>query len=576
MSLDPLFDPLTGSPLNYPGTAHPNPVFQYLTTYVPRRQQDLFRWAEFLQSNSPHIYATIQKFGTLPITELVFTANNPDEIARHKKLFTEYWKYKSFFSEVTVDKYTYGNALVYFYEPFKRWLECPHCHGKYDSKSIKYAYDWEKVRFTFTCPEPDCGQRSSVEPQDEMLRDPAGLQPRLANPKYVSIKHNAFSGHATYYYKLPPDDVAAVRRGERIMCDYLPKAMLQAVQKNKVFRFNPGAVYHLKMPAPTGVASAWGISPLTATFGSFLFAATLRKGNEAIAMEYITPMRVVSPVTNAPSGDPLATIDLGRWKNEFLLAYRKFRRDPLHFMVSPVDVNVKNVGGDGRALLVFAEIQEAEKNILLCFGITPEFLLGGLGRNSGEATLRMTQNTLQCHTDDLNGLAQWMEKRAAAYLGYESVPTAMEPFELFDDEQLRTMLFQIWGAGKLSDTQMGTLTKQDPQKLREQREQEAIAEQRSQLKIQAEVAKIKNSLAAQAQAAGRGQSHDNDMMLQEADQVVEQLAGLDEGSRRSQLSELEGRDYSLHAVVVRRLEDARNTQTADAKAQMAGQPGAMG
>lgn len=551
------------------GASHPNPMFDYFTSMVPRKLKDLFKWSEYLAFNSAHIYAVVRKFGEYPITKFVYDTSNLIEKQRHKELFEAILNMKGFLTKVSFDKWIYGNVFVSLYEPIKRKLICKSCNVDEDIKTAQYTFDLDKGIFKFKC--RSCGQRSVGEPVDEKLMDKTKLTLIRWDPKRINIEHNPITGESAYFYEIPREMIQEVRRGNKTMINLMPMDMLKAMQKKKIFRFADGQIFHLKVPGPAGVEAHWGFPPITAAIKLFLFAATLRKANEAIALEHITPFRLIHPQASSNAGDPLTTINLEEWRRNFEHNYKKFRRDPLRIMFAPTPVGVQNVGGEGRALLTLGELQEAEKNIVLSLGVPMEFLQGGLGQTRGDVTLRMIENQLQTHIEDLNGLLQWVEKKCSTFLGWESVNMKLADFKMIDDTENKQLYFQMWQAGKLDDAKMYEMMNVDPEQVRKQRKQEALDQARDDMETQAALHKLQNSLSNQAQqqamTAQNNAQYDQQAILAQADQIVQQMAQLDAGTRRSQMDALQGEDAIMYAVVKDRLEQMQQNENAESKAQ---------
>lgn len=569
--MDPLFGTGAGNPL-FPGDAtHPNPMFDFLTGFVPRKLKDLFKWAEFLAYSSAHVYAVIKKFGEYPITTLVYDTKNPGEEALHKQLFETHLDLKGFLTKVSFDKFLYGNCFVSIYEPRKRWLVCPTCKTKTDIQYVNYEYLFDRVLYKFKCPEKKCNRTCMVRPEDESLRDASQVNLIRWDPKLMDIKHNPITGHSSYYYTIPQWLIQDVKKGDRTILDYLPIEFLICIQKKTTFRFGADTLYHLKVPGPAGVEAHWGFPPITAAIKLFLFVATLRKANEAIALEHIVPMRVLYPQAASQAGDPVSQVNLARWQAELEQGVKDFRKDPLAVKFSPVPIGVQDIGGQGRSLMTISEVQEAEKNIILSMGVPPEFLTGGLGNNKGEITLRMLENQLQTHIEDLNKLVAWLERRLSTFLCYQSVPTRMADFKLLDDMEQKQMLFSLWQAGKLDDSRMFESLDIDPKLTRERRKQETIDETRMQMETQAAVQKLQSSLAAQAQQKamqGQGTSYNIQAVVQAAQEHAMQLGSLDEGMRKSELASLQSSDPVMYACVVQQLEQINTSQEAQARSQV--------
>ncbi len=550
--------------------AHSNPMFDYLTGFVPRKLKDLFKWAEYLGFHSAHVYGVVRKFGEYPITRFIYESTSEEEKTRHKKLFEENLRLKGFLTLVSYDVWLYGNAFVSVYEPIKRELVCPHCGTKEDISAAKYKFNLSKLEFTHNCKQ--CKRQGVISKvEDYKLRDPSKITLIRFDPKLIDIEHNRITGESVYYYQIPRDDVSKVRAGNKTFIDHMPLEILRAMQERKTFKFGAGALYHLKMPGPAGVQAQWGFPPITSAIKNFLFTAVLRRANEAIALEHITPFRIIHPLAASGQGDPITTIPLDRWKLEMERNMRLFRRDPLRIQFSPVPVGVQNIGGEGRALLTLGELQEAEKNIVLSLGVPMEFLSGGLGQTRGEITLRMIENQLQTHIENLNSLVQWIEQKAAAFMGWASIKMRLADFKMLDDVENKQLKIQLWQSQLLSNSTLAEMVDIDLDHERRQRREDALADARAEQETQIALQKAQRSLSNQAQqqalqSAG-GPAYDQQAILASAQPLAEEIAGYDAGTRRSRMDALKGEDFIMYCVVTQLVEQLSQNQMAEMKAQ---------
>lgn len=548
-------------------------MFDYLTGFAPRKLKDLFKWAEYLSFQSAHIYAIVRKFGEYPITRLIFNSEKKLEIVRHKDLFDNKLNLKGFLTLVSFDKWIYGNCFVSIYKPFSRNLICRKCQSSVEISNIHYKYVHSSCNFSAKCINTQCNHEGVMDVKDTKLNEGSRIKFIRWDPKLIDIDHNPITGESVYFYTPPQSLITQIKEGNRTYIDHMPKEILEVVAKEgKVFKFAPDEIYHLKTPGPAGVEAHWGFPPITAAIKMFLFAATLRKANEAIALEHITPFRVVFPQAASANGDPLTSIPLDKWRREFEQNYNAFRVDPLRIMTSPTPLGLQNIGGEGRTLLTLGELQEAEKNIVLSFGVPIEFVTGGLGQLRGEITLRMIENQLQTHIEDLNGLAQWLERGVTTFLGWESIDTKLADFKLIDDIENKQLFMQLWGANKLPDDKIYEILNLDPEKVRMQLKDQQINDVKNQMEIENEIQKIRNSLSAKAQQAsltsqGGINYNDQQSVISAANGIVQDLMGLDYGSRKSRLAALQKEDFILHAVVIQQLEQANLNNNAQARAQ---------
>lgn len=555
------------------GATHANPMFDYLTGFVPRKLKDLFKWAEYLGFHSAHIYGVVRKFGEYPITRFIYESTSEEEKVRHKKLFEESIRLKGFLTQVSYDIWLYGNAFISVYEPIKRELTCPHCGTKEDIAAANYKFNLAKMVFTHDCRQ--CRRKDvASKVEDYKLKKSSKIQLIRWDPKLIDIEHNRVTGESVYYYQIPRDDIAKVRSGNRTMINHMPMEILRAMQEKKTFRFADGSLYHMKMPGPAGVQSQWGFPPITSAIKNFLFTAVLRKANEAIALEHITPMRIIHPAAASGQGDPISTIPLDRWREEMEKNIRVFRRDPLRIQFSPVPINIQEMGGNGRALLTLGELQEAEKNIVLSMGVPMEFLSGGLGQTRGEITLRMIENQLQTHIENLNALVQWVERKVAAFMDWEPIDMRLADFKMIDDIDNKQLKMQLWQQQLISNTTMADMLNVDLDYERKQRREDALADARAQKATEISLQKFQQSLSNQAQQQALqsqgGMSYDQQQIISQADQLAQQMAQMDPGSRRSRMDSLKGEDFVMYSVVVQRLQQTQQDQMAQLKAQAAG------
>ncbi len=552
---------------------HPNPMFDYLTGFVPRRLKDLIRWAEYIGINNGHIYGVVRKFGEYPITGFTYTTSSEDDRKNHETVFEKNLGLRAFLTLVSFDVWITGNSFVSVYEPFVRWLICPKCQTRENINAAKYDFNLDKLEFKLTCRE--CATRGVAGVKDVPLRNSKRLRLIRWDPKLMDIDANPITGEKHYYWTVPRELIAKVRAGNRIAIDHMPMEVLDAMRgRDKAFRFDENALYHMAMPSTAGQQSEWGTPPITSAIKMVLFAAILRRANEAIALEYITPFRIVHPMGAANGiANPMDVLNMDKHRAEFDQNYRMYRRDLLRYMYSPIPMGVTTMGGDGRALLTVGELQEAEKNIVLSLGVPLEFLTGGLGQTRGEITLRMIENQLATHIGALNGLVEWIESRVAAFLAIKQLAMKLKPFKMLDDSEAKGIMLELWRAGVISDTTLAESIDHDVHEERKIRRQETLdkakTEQETSLALKRQEQSLSRTVQQTALSAQSGGALNEQEMLQEASQMAQELSQMDDSRRRPQLERLE-RDNLLKYCAVRYLLDQINEQMLAAqKAEMA-------
>jgi hypothetical protein len=556
-------------------SSHPNPAFDFLTGFVPRKLKDLFKWTEFLVFNSAHIYSAQKKFGELVVTDIQYGTSNDALRKNWKHLFEKDLKMKSALMMALFDRGVYGNHFTSLYLPFVRYLRCPECSHLVNIEHVNYKFTLKRLLFQYGCPR--CRRTVNGRVVDRKIIAPSRIHIIRWDPKRIDIDYSPITGQSKYFYNIPQDVKDRVRLGSKHLVNTMPREFLEAIRDDHIFEFEPGAVFHMKVPGPSGIDQQWGFPSLAATLKLFLYTMVLRKANEAIALEHIVPFRILHPA-QANGMNPMESLNLGNWVDEFKTNFRRFRRDPLHMWFAPVPVGATNIGGDGRAMLTLGEVQEADKAIMAALGIPQEFLYGGLTKAGMEGTLRLIENQLQTDADQANDLLQWFTDKLARYIGWERIETDLAPLKMVDDTELKGLLVNLATGQNGGSNPVSLTTAMEKIGLsfadeREKRLQEQLDEMRFSQKVQAEVQQLQNTLSQQvaAQVAGAaGLNYDQQAVVAKAEETAQQLSSMDEGSRRSAIHDLQVTDYVMYSVVVQRMEEMRNTEMQQAASSVRG------
>lgn len=554
--------------------SHGSPLFDFLTAFAPRKLKDLFRLCEYLYFNSAQIFAALQKFCTYPITSVLYETQNEALKEFYENLHDKVLKIKRILIRAAVDKFVYGNSFWSMYSPFVRFLKCPKCASLTNIQQVNYRFRLKKLSFNYTC--AACKVRVDVNDTgivDKKITRKDRLSAIRWDPKLIDIDYNPITGHSEYYWTIPKEIKERCAKGNKHLIDGMPIEFLRAIRDDKIFKFAEGEIFHMRMDAPAGIEAQWGFPPLASTIKLFFYAAVLRKANEAIALDYIVPLRIVSPKQSSANADPMTTIALSRWSAEMKTSVKKWRRDPLHIMWSPIPAEVTHLGGQARALMTLGEVQAAEDNIIAAMGLPKEFIYGGFSAMGSGIQLRVLENQLVHQTGDLNDLLQWITDKSAKQLGRGSVVVTLAPFRFIDDVQQKALLLQLNMADPqtgpwLSKRTLGEAFEVDPADERKWRKQEALDDARVAMELQTLMQKQQNNLSQRARSqAALGQqpmAYDQQAVIAQADQLVQQMQGLDPGSRQSQMHALQAEDFVMFSVVRARLDAAQTQQNHDA------------
>lgn len=556
--------------------AHPNPMYDYLTGFKPRRIKDLFRWVNYLLGNSPAVFAGIMKFAMHVVTKIDVREDDKQLLATWEDLLNNRLYVKGMSLQTNVDVTLAGNSFISVYHPFTRFLVCAQCGEQTNvSAAGDYKFQLKTLRFKYTCV---CCKNATIGTiRDVKCADASRISVIRWDPRLIDIDYNPISGKSEYYYTIPEDLRYRVTHSNRHTIDALPLGFLEAMQKGTKFKFAPGAIYHMKLPSPAGIDQQWGLPPLTAALGLFFHVAVMRKGNEAIALDYITPFRVLHPAQQTGGGAPDAMINLGRWREEVEHHIKLWRRDPLHVMFSPTPLSVTTMGGQARSLMVAAEIRDCEDSIIAALGLPREFIYGGLSVRGDAIGIRMLENQLQTRAEMTDDQLRWVIDQIATIMNIKPVKASYVPFRSIDDAEQKTLMLQLKQIAPdvVTDKALLAPFSVDLNAMRKEQVQEAVDKARIQMEIQSEVSRVQNAAAAAAQSGGAmGLRYDSQAITAAADQKAQELMALDPSTRKSELAFLSQTDFVMYSCVREMLDNYEQSAVQQASQQVRSAGGA--
>lgn len=535
---------------------HIHPAYNHLIGFIPKNIKDLFDLLWHTYYRTPQINAVLQRKSAYTITDFKFDDTRGAEDWRN---IFDVVNVKQALKTRYIDRYVYGSSFHYVYRPFERYVRCKSCSSetRLSDRYIHTRYDAQRCQLTFTCPRCHNASTVSLAPveagQVDFVRDVAvksaeAIRIRRLDPRDVSIEFNRYSGSTRYWYDAPGDMRSRVFAGDPQYLAELPRTMLEAIGRASWYAFDPGRIYHSKVEGPISPYEGWGLPPMLLVLPDIYHVMVLKRANEAISMEYIAPFRVMTPQAVTNTGAPSAQVtNLAQWQQTIQEGIGKWRVDPLHFAFAAVPVEVTTVGGQGRAMMVAAEIEAAEAAVLAGLGWPRELFYGGTGAVS-PALLRTIENELINDQGDDERFLRWLGSEIASIMDRTSAPkVTLTSIKLVDDVAQKGMLAQISasnaGGPLVSNTTMAALLGLDYHA-----EQELlVTEQEDAMRNQQRIAEIQMRYQKRQQAAAQDQPPTDPgalamakgLIQQQAAALADELSQLDPDTRRSRLASAE-------------------------------------
>lgn len=533
-----------------------SPWFSVSNQFLPRNLHDVIRWAKYITVQSPVTTEVIRKYATYPITDFVIKTKSEATKNKYESIFKSF-KLKSALHNIGFEYYTVGNVFVSIYFPIHRTLFCPSCNGNVHAKNAEFT-QFKNYEFVGNCPFCDAkGVTFTRRDTKSMNIDDMNLI--QWDPININVNFNPITGEYEYYYKIPNDVKRRIREGDKLFVNSVPWGFIEAVKNNQDFKFDKNNIFHLKNLSAGQQINGVAVPPLVSLFYLVFYQATLRKANESIATDFMSPLRVIFPQAQTGNSDPVSSISLRNFVERMQANLVKHKQDNNHVVVAPTPIGYQAISGEGKNLLVATEIQQAEDSILLALGVSRELLAGTTNWTSSTTGLRLLENTMLCYTGQITELISWIMARVSKYLGIETCEVDLTPFKLTDDPNLQQMLLQTVqnNNGSLSSLyeSFGMKFSQELDNMREDAVARAVNEVKTKLEVDQST-----YLAAKETGDSFDRNNDYKVALAKAQQIAEQLYTADDGTKRAILNRLKLEDYAMYMLVGKLLEEYAEEQ----------------
>lgn len=463
------------------------PFMDLATASMPERASDFHELSLYIYYTNPIVRLAISKLAEYAVTDLEYQAANQTIVDRYKNIYEKIMHIKRLLITIGLDAFTGGNCIVTINFPVDRKFTCPLCESRRAENSKKthkakakrerlsllpvsddldvpteidedgpvteiipdsYAANaiadlvYKRGKFTGTC--PTCQTKVVFTAMDEHRISERDLIVRTWPMNLIKIKAYPWSGKEDIYWDPPEALIEAIDKRDMEIINETPTAVLDAIRDKKLVRLNNA--YHFKLQGPTDEHGEWGKGLITCAYKTVYFLDALKRASEAVAMEHITPFRMLAPV----DADYSSAIALHPKLKDFILEeFAEQRKDPNYIGFSPIPLQEVYFGGKGRAFLPTQEVQVAQDEMLLGFGL-PRGLIAGEATWAGNTiSLRIIENFFLTHRDQLQEFLDWSSEIIQTHLNYAECTVRMRDFKMLDDMQHKQMLMTMVSGGML-------------------------------------------------------------------------------------------------------------------------------
>lgn len=615
------------SALTAGGGSFASPWLDIASLAMPTDNKNALRWCEFIWDGMSSYRMAQERMVSYFLTSVqVDSADSNkslgnDEKKKWEAFLHDHMGIMRLLKAMLMERSCYGNGFLSLVVPFRRWLTCPNCRkATYPLSEVysheKFRFEWRMPDFVANCPvcELGSGYRGPwiIDDYPEDLENK--LKTKIWSVHEIEILHDIYTDDTRYLWRIPEDYKRQIREGNMFELERVPVKVLHAIHNNQLFQFADDTIFHMREPVVSGRRSrGWGLSRILINFRDIWYVQVLRRYNEAIALDYIIPFRLITPADgNSKTGDlggPLRSTNLGNFGGQIMRMLQKRRRDPASWFYLPFPVNYQVLGGEASQLAPKDIMDQGMETMMNSSGTPMELYRGTLQLQTAPVSLRLFQATHSHLVHDLNSLLSWLCTGVSQLLSWENVRARMEPVTLADDFEKKMAIVQL-AMAQMASQQTGhkVLGLDWPQ------EQRQIAEEaKIQSELQAEVQEEMEQAAFGEQIAkgqvggggapaggapaggvpaggdpsmggapgpvsqmvsGGGVPQDLDSYMAQAEALADQLLTLPESQRLSEMRMLKKKNAPLHAMVKEKMEGRRNQLRTQGASMLLGQQGA--
>lgn len=581
----------------------PDPFMDYSGMHTPKNLQSMLRWCELMWAHNGTYRMALERVIAYFITPVEVLDVTDSTKSRYEEYLNNTLQLSSVLRQIGLDFLFYGNSFSSLFVPFRRYLRCNSCN--FEQPIEKCAYTYQRFKFYSSCVK--CKYRGAFDYVDRRSMEQDKLRVIRWSPHNMNILFHPLSHNSKFVYRIPSDFKNEVMKGTPFYLQYTPKDFLETIEKQSdLFAFEDDVVFHLKEDTLSGLQNrGWGLPRALSNFKQGFYIQVLKRYNEALAMDYIVPWRVLTPGSRGGQQvDTLLHANLGDFASRIQGMIAEHRRDPLAMHSLPFPVEYQTLGGEANQLAPHELMTVAIDELLNSCGVPAELYKGTLQMQALPSALRLFEATWPHLVSGFNNWTNWLLEGVALAFNWTRARARLTPVTRADDMEARTLRLQLSAANKISDTTAlapfginvrdeirrifdeQRMLEEEAQKVEKEKQQAAEMQRRMSDIAQMRQGGMPGAMGGMPPGAGPGGglgapgTGPNGAMapgdvLTQADQIAQQLVGMPEGERRRQLSHIRQTDETLHAVVKQRLEsirtEARSIGQDQVIAQMTGQ-----
>jgi len=606
----------------------PRPYLDYTSTAMPASLDELWDWSEFAYWSTAEIRELFRRMFNYFITPIKVRAVDQgkqrltdDDVRQWKRTLEMDMKLLVEQSTTMANLAVYGNDFVSVIAPIQRFLICPHCtHAttlEHLAEQTKGSFIRRGRDFLSTCVNPVCRKAIGMQTvkfitDDRKIKEPSKFTVKHWPVREIVLDYYTATEETRIYWKIPEHYKRAVRQNDIKTLATADLSVLEAIDKNVLFEFGQNRVFHAKEPTLSGLdLRGWGLPRSFFLIRQAWTLQLIRKQWQAQSLDFINPIRLVSPANTGVSGqdknqgyalNPTAVMSHDSFARQIASIRAAHRRDPTQLHTTQVPVEYRLLGGEANQLFPAALHAAAKEDLVDAGGFPINMYKSDLQAQGVEAGIRLFEAQNHGIPVLLNAAAQFTADRVAELTMRDNVQVTHERVTLADSLEIRMAKMQMATSGQLSRREalepMDIDVKEDLDRQTAEQQMMLEAQQAQQdqmMRMQTGQQEMSNAMQGaagqQPPAAGSGGGGGGqdapvdpyagmlpstgfvppvqiDQIEEAAVSLADTLSTMDHGSRQRELGLLRDRYKVFHSVVMQKLKEVRYQQGVAGREQM--------
>jgi len=451
---------------NASASPFPDPFCDIASMAMPRTMRDALWWSERIAVKQGVLAQALRRVVSYFITEVELTTENGEQLGHKEKqeildFLNDDMGIAGVLESAGVDFMIYGNSFTSLVMPFKRSLMCrnPACSMEVPLrqlfKSDKAQASYRDGKFYATCPR--CKHTGEWRMLDRRSNDKKNIAVHRWSPHEIDIRYCPTSQRREYLWRIPTNYRSLIKDGRSLFhLESVEECVLEAIHKNEVLLFNPDAIHHMFEPPPAGVTTeGWGFSRMLTNFGMAYYVQILMRYNEAIALDFVVPTRVITPMPRPGAaanegGDPLQTLRGDGFSSFIRNALQQHRMNPADYVISPYPLQYQLLSGEANELAPRELVDQGMELLLASVGIPAEMFKGTLTTQAAVPAMRQFEANWQHLVFQLNRTLRRIVDGAGQRLGWKTVKAKLRRASHADDLNRQMAILQLMTQGSVS------------------------------------------------------------------------------------------------------------------------------